>query len=107
MCQGPEFTKIPAEKTKATLVLQNGQRFQGYSFGAQVSIGGEVGKIADNNLISREKLQNPKTFLKIRENTMVCYYGAVFSFNFTRKLHILLFLFPQSFRQEWLVIQKP
>ena len=41
MCKS-EFTKAPEEKTKATLVLENGARFEGYSFGAKVSTSGEV-----------------------------------------------------------------
>lgn len=77
MCQGPEFAKAPVEKAKATLVLQNGQRFQGYSFGAKVSIGGEVGK-----------MENRCTQVN------------------TAAVTIHMVLFPKSFRPEWLVIQK-
>ena len=66
MCQGPEFAKAPVEKAKATLVLQNGQRFQGYSFGAKVSIGGEVGKIenrcAQVNTVPIQMVLFPKSF---------------------------------------------
>ena len=34
---------IPPAKKKAKLILQDGSEFEGYSFGADTSIGGEVG----------------------------------------------------------------
>ena len=40
-----EFSKVPVERPKARLILQNGLEFQGYAFGATASIGGEVGKL--------------------------------------------------------------
>ena len=34
---------MPPAKKKAKLILQDGSEFEGYSFGADTSIGGEVG----------------------------------------------------------------
>ena len=34
---------MPSPKKKAKLILQDGTEFEGYSFGAETSIGGEVG----------------------------------------------------------------
>ena len=34
---------MPPAKKKAKLILQDGTEFEGYSFGAETSIGGEVG----------------------------------------------------------------
>jgi carbamoylphosphate synthase small subunit len=37
-------TTKPDEKKRATLILENGQRLSGFSFGSATSIGGEVGE---------------------------------------------------------------
>ena len=36
---------IPETKKRAKLILEDGTVFEGYSFGADVSVGGEVGEL--------------------------------------------------------------
>ena len=36
---------IPETKKRAKLILEDGTEFEGYSFGADVSVGGEVGEL--------------------------------------------------------------
>ena len=44
MCKQPSSESNPKEKVKATLYLEDGTKFEGYSFGSNQGIGGEVGK---------------------------------------------------------------
>ena len=41
---------VPKPKKKAKLILEDGTILEGFSFGAEVSIGGEVGKYNDEVL---------------------------------------------------------
>ena len=41
---------VPKPKKKAKLILEDGTILEGFSFGAEVSIGGEVGKYNDEIL---------------------------------------------------------
>ena len=44
MCKQPSEERLPREKVKATLFLEDGSKFEGFSFGAAQGVGGEVGK---------------------------------------------------------------
>ena len=44
MCKQPSEERTPREKVKATLYLEDGSKFEGYSFGADQGVGGEVGE---------------------------------------------------------------
>ena len=43
---------MPPAKKKAKLILQDGSEFEGYSFGADTSIGGEVGMYIISHVFS-------------------------------------------------------
>ena len=45
MCKQPSEERTPREKVKATLYLEDGSKFEGYSFGADQGVGGEVGEL--------------------------------------------------------------
>jgi hypothetical protein len=44
MCKRLSEERPPREKVKATLHLEDGSKFEGYSFGANIGVGGEVGR---------------------------------------------------------------
>ena len=43
MCKQLSAEPSPRERVKATLYLEDGSKFEGYSFGAAQGVGGEVG----------------------------------------------------------------
>ena len=43
MCKQPSSEPSTRERVKATLHLEDGSKFEGYSFGAATGVGGEVG----------------------------------------------------------------
>ena len=44
MCLNPPLEKM--DRRKATLILEDGTQFSGFSFGAETSIGGEIGELS-------------------------------------------------------------
>jgi hypothetical protein len=44
MCKQSSEESSPKERVKATLYLEDGSKFEGYSFGASQGFGGEVGE---------------------------------------------------------------
>ena len=50
MCLNQDQDKM--DRKKATLILEDGTTFSGFSFGAETSIGGEIGKEIYRNIIT-------------------------------------------------------